>query len=156
MNCDPKALLAAAKCYQCLPKNVWQSAIISLLCEWANNKNGRFSYEPESANMQWHDSNGIKSGNLAYFYANADLASVDTVVIIGNQGVTSVTNISFLTALLIFGCNHNSVTELDFTGCSNVFSIQCGFNLLGTVTLTGCTSLVLFYADHNPALVVIP
>lgn len=37
MDCNPKALLAAAKCYQCLPKNVWQSAIISLLCEWANN-----------------------------------------------------------------------------------------------------------------------
>lgn len=36
MNCDPKALLAAAACYRCIPPQVMQATMISLLCQWAN------------------------------------------------------------------------------------------------------------------------
>lgn len=36
MNCTPAELIRAAKCYQCVPKPVWNATVISLLCQWAN------------------------------------------------------------------------------------------------------------------------
>lgn len=40
MNCDPKSLLTAARCFQCIPSRVIRSAIISQLCRWANQPRG--------------------------------------------------------------------------------------------------------------------
>ena len=39
-NCDPKALLEAARCFRCLPKDVVRAIKISLLCRWASQPKG--------------------------------------------------------------------------------------------------------------------
>lgn len=35
MNCDPNTLLAAAKCFKCIPRGMLPEVQISLLCQWA-------------------------------------------------------------------------------------------------------------------------
>jgi hypothetical protein len=36
VNCDPKALLEAAKCLRCIPKGAFGGIDIYLLCQWAS------------------------------------------------------------------------------------------------------------------------
>lgn len=36
MNCDPKALMEAAKCFRCIPRGSLKEVMIYLLCQWAN------------------------------------------------------------------------------------------------------------------------
>lgn len=36
MNCDPNTLMAAAKCFKCIPRGTIPEVQISLLCQWAN------------------------------------------------------------------------------------------------------------------------
>lgn len=36
MNCDPNTLMAAAKCFKCIPKKMLPEVQIYLLCQWAN------------------------------------------------------------------------------------------------------------------------
>lgn len=36
MNCDPNALLAAARCFSCIPKGKLREVIVYLFCQWEN------------------------------------------------------------------------------------------------------------------------
>lgn len=38
MNCDPKSLVAAARCYACVPKPMQRAVLIYLLLSWATIK----------------------------------------------------------------------------------------------------------------------
>jgi hypothetical protein len=40
MNCDPNALLEAARCFRCIPSGMLSSVRIDLICQWANIPSG--------------------------------------------------------------------------------------------------------------------
>lgn len=42
MNCDPSALMGAAKCYQCIPPGQRGSVMTYLECQWANRESPEF------------------------------------------------------------------------------------------------------------------
>ena len=80
MNCDPKALVAAARCYACVPKPMQQAVLIYLLMKWASGASGcipppAFDFVGETHDwqsidliLQWtcQPSNGISSFLVNY------------------------------------------------------------------------------------------
>jgi hypothetical protein len=51
MNCDPKALLEAAKCFQCLPHKSITGIWVYLACQWANSSVAPENHAPETPVM---------------------------------------------------------------------------------------------------------
>lgn len=160
MNCDPKSLLIAAKCYQCVPKAVWGPTVISLLCEWANHltpPTPSFSWSPAAVVINsWTDSGGIHGGaDLATFLAIADIPTV-SVINASATGVESFTNLDSLPSLTTLLCDTNpGLLALDCSNCDNLQTIVCSTTGLVTIDVTNCTSLITLTCDSNGALTTI-
>lgn len=181
MTCTASALMAQARCYQGLPKNVVRAFGLALLCNWANHSTppaAPFRWEPEATSIQWTDSGGVKTGDYPTFLATADIATVTSVEMDG-RNITGVFNIGSLPALQHFEAQGNLITTFDFTGSNNLQYISINFNPLASVIYTGCssvtyidmrgfvmttiasvdlrpcTALLSVYCDDNPALATI-
>lgn len=102
----------------------------------------QFSYEPATANVSWHDFKGNQFGNLAFFNANADYKTVDTISIV-SRGITSISNLSALPALVSLICAKNSLTALDLSCCRGLTFLDCRENLLTSVDVGQCPNLVV-------------
>lgn len=150
MNCDPKALLAAARCYQCIPKPVMQSAMISLLCQWANNLTPPvFRWEPESAILNWVDSGGPHVDNFSGFNASADISTL-TQLHFTNHDVVAIYGLSSLPALFVLEVISDFIGSLDCSNCTTVFSVSTttSTNII-SLNLSGCTALVSCNCSDN-------
>jgi hypothetical protein len=132
MNCDPQALMAAAKCYRCIPAGMLPEVQISLLCQWLNASQAVpkvFSYSPATVTVTWTDKNGNDSGNLAYFYAHADIPSV-VVLYFSDALLSSFTNLSALPNLAALSCSGSfALTQIDISYCLKLTTLAaptCG------------------------------
>lgn len=113
---------------------------------WSFTTTALFSFSPSTAAVTWTDSGGVHTGNLAAFYATVAVTGIGTVTIFdcNSLGITSVTNIPSLSGVIDFGCQNNSITTLDFTGCSNLDNVDCLLNPgLTTLNVTGCAALTM-------------
>lgn len=109
-----------------------------------------FSYTPNTATITWTDNNGSGlEGDLAFFNANADIASV-SVVSLFSVGITSISHIQSLPALTQLTVATNpALTVLDVSGMpalTVILASNCG---LITPNLTGCTGLTVLDFSFN-------
>lgn len=150
----------------------------SLLCSWANGSNppsNLFSYTPSTATINWTDTNGSQSGNLAFFNAHADKPSVSDVSL-DTQGITSISNLSDLPALQtlsvggnpglatfsLAGCTAmvsingvgNGFTTLDLSPCINLHDFDLSNGTLSGLNLTGLTALVSATCSQNSLVAI--
>jgi hypothetical protein len=93
--------------------------------------------------MNWTDVNGSQTGNLAFFDAHADLASVSFVDISG-QSLTALSGLAALPALTHLECSSDSLTTLDISG-----------NPLLTEVHANATSLTTLDISSNPLLTTV-
>ena len=113
---------------------------------WTFTTIAQFSYAPATATIIWTDKNGAgQTGNLAFFNAHADFASVSQIDLT-SQGLTSIANLGALPALsiLLFGGN-NGITAVDLTANSALTNVQCQY----------CGTLTALDTSLNPALAVL-
>jgi len=93
--------------------------------------------------MNWTDVNGSQTGNLAFFDAHADLASV-SFVDIGGQSITALSGLAALPALTHLECSSDPLTTLDISG-----------NPLLTEVHANGTSLTALDISANPLLTTV-
>lgn len=156
ISCTPNDLAYASRCFCGFKDNDAAGMAIYLLCQWANSAEpvARFSYEPETAVIQWTDSGGVHSGDLATFYSTPTWPST-TIIDASSTALPSIdtiTGIAFLTNLLtlnVQGMAPSFPTTLDLTGCSTLVWCNCSNSGIDTLILTGCTSLQ--HLDFNNA-----
>lgn len=151
ISCDPNDLMAAAKCYRCIPKGSLQEVMIYLICQWANGGPPvpQFSYEPPTAQINWTDANGnFGPVDRATFFATADIASVSDVNL-DNQGVTSITAPQALPALINFSTRYNATNSLTFVGCANLQLLRADLSGITFLTVSNCPGLISIQASSN-------
>jgi hypothetical protein len=132
VNCDPNALLEAARCYRCIPKGMQDEVITWLLCQVANQSGG---------------GGGTNGTLIPYGLYNIDLSgdNGDTSLSFPNLTQTSIVNISGSPTLVSLDFPKLvSVTELDID--SDAALIHGNFPILFIITggfdCDSCTSLV--------------
>ena len=165
-------LLEETKCYACLGSaNIPELLTLGLLSRIAGSGSQGipFSYSPEDQTVYWTDTVGAQSGDLAYFNATADMATVSavnlgnstaTTVTIGNQlpllsnfncelaAVTTI-NVGSQPNLTIFTCGENSLTGLDLSGCPALQSLVCYLNSITSLDLSGLPDLNYLSSESN-------
>lgn len=167
MTCEPKALLAAAACYQCVPRQVWQSSAISLLCYWANHLTPQVEWSPSTSLGTWVAGGIPGFGDLTVFHT-IDPTTV-TSLDLSLAGITSITNLSAAPNLQILNIARNTLAgfTLDVSGNPALTYLDCHItnpadsmgpldlshnplltyvrcdrnSLMGTINLIGCTNL---------------
>lgn len=108
-----------------------------------------FSYAPATSIITWTDINGAgQSGNLAFFNATANIPSV-SIVALDYQALTSISNLSSLTALINLSCKGNFLAALDLTGCAPLVALTCTQNSIASLDMTSCPSIASLYCDQN-------
>lgn len=149
MTCTPSNLALSAKCFCGIPRRDSRAILIYALCLVAQVGLAKgFRYKPESAIIQWQDSGGAKSGNLATFRATADVPSV-SFIDADSLGLTSISNISSLPALATLSCAGNSLTSLSVSGCPALINLYCQQNNITSLTIGGLTTLVDLRCQQN-------
>jgi hypothetical protein len=96
MNFTPENVVAGAVGLGGISLEMLRRVQTYLLCQWANS--AAFSYTPATLIMQWTDSNGSHSGNLAAFNATAVKSTV-TFVGFNSIPLVSISNLGDLPAL---------------------------------------------------------
>ena len=108
-----------------------------------------FTYAPATAIITWTDINGAgQNGNLAFFNAHANIASVSNVNL-NAQGLTSISGLSLLPLLANLNANSNTISTVDLSGCAALVNVDLGSDSMTTLNLSGCTSLVNLYMGVN-------
>ena len=163
---NPQDLLEDSKCYACLGVSLYDQLRLALLDVIAQGggAGGGFSYAPDSAIVTWTDNNGAgQTGDLAYFNANADYATV-TILTIEYETLTSISNIgssfpmlnelhlhytglpavdlSNLGALTYLDLSYNSITTVDLSECPNLERLFLGYCPITSVDVSTLTSLI--------------
>jgi Leucine-rich repeat (LRR) protein len=112
-----------------------------------------FAYAPDTAIITWEDMNGAgQTGNLAFFNATADIASVTSVELI-SQSLTSISNLNLLPALNYLDIDGNAgVTALDLTGCGLLATLNFPVCNVASVDLSPCTLLLNLDCANNGIL----
>ena len=106
-------------------------------------------FAPATATINWNDARGSgRSGNMAYFNANADLASV-SIIDLAFQSLTSISNLSSMPGLSQLDVSGNSLTSLDVTGCLHLTSLNCDSNALTSLDVTH-NPLTFLICSNNP------
>lgn len=124
MNCDPTSLMAAAKCYRCIPAGALKEVQLYLLCKILSSIGVGFSYTPDTVLLNWTDSNGLHTGNLAAFRSIGNPFTTTTVDIT-STAVTTVTGLGSLPALDNYlSSNCALLTTIDM---STLVSLHSGF-----------------------------
>lgn len=153
MNCDPKALIEAAKCFRCIPHSRVNNIAIYLLCQWANSEPppvDQIAWTPETENVNWVDVGGPHTGNLAFFLATADLPSVSILDFIGPGSViTSIVGLSHIPAVTILDFTLSNLSTIDVTGLTSLSNLGLSTNgLLTSISgLNTCASLSVLTCD---------
>lgn len=185
MNCTASSLAIPSACFACYSDDMARAIAIDLLCQWANATPAPppatgLHWAPESRSVYWEDAahpGGI-TADYATYQAVADEATLTFLDFNGDALITAITGITTLSALTLIDCSNTSITTLDTHGllfllnviayqCPNLNSIDCHGDTalttlradhcnLGTVTITGCVSLVTLILNNNPAVVLIP
>lgn len=70
----------------------------------------------------------------------------------GTVPVKSLKGIEYCKNLEELECDFNAITSLDLSGLSKLTYVDCSYNLLKEVKLTGCTSLAQYYGNVNEDL----
>ncbi len=70
----------------------------------------------------------------------------------GSVPVKSLKGIEYCKNLEELECDFNAITSLDLSGLSKLTYVDCSYNLLKEVKLTGCTSLAQYYGNVNESL----
>lgn len=165
MNCDPNALMEAAKCFRCIPAGEQAAIQIYLLCQWANMPTGPVIYwVPNTRGCLWEDGSGVHVGaDLADFLANADLDQV-TRLQVASFSVTEIGNLNSLPSLSILELFDTEITSIDLSGNPalthlylhstwltsldlraniNLQFLRCDNSLLETIDCSGLASLTI-------------
>jgi hypothetical protein len=120
-----------------------------------------FSYTPATAVISWTDKNGTFTGNLAYFYANADIASVFDIECGPSgkpiSGFSSIINIASLPALTSLGIGTgtpgNTLNSVDLTGCTKLTLVNISYCVnVTTLDLSPCPNVTQLDTDDNYSL----
>lgn len=153
MTTDPNVLLAASRCFRCIPKGRLNSVAITLLIDWANGgvvpPGPHVSWTPASAVASWDDIFGSHTGDLATFLATADTATV-TALTLSDVGLTDLDGLNTLPQLGTLDVSINpGLTILDLTGCSLLSILYCSSCGLTSLVLTGCVNLTFINCAQN-------
>ncbi len=70
----------------------------------------------------------------------------------GAVPVKSLKGIEYCKNLEELECDFNAITSLDLSGLSKLTLVDCSYNLLKEVKLAGCTSLMQYYGNVNESL----
>lgn len=157
MNCDPSALMEAAKCYQCISPGHRGAVMVYLECQWANATPEPpvpvFSYTPSSVVFLWGETpGGLHFGDLAAFNATATIPNVTSIFFGAGSGITSVTGLQALTALQGITLDNNLVSTLDASNCTSLTTISIIGNPVTSINVAGCTALQFLTCSSCPQL----
>jgi hypothetical protein len=110
-----------------------------------------FSYSDPAIVIDWVDSGGANSGNLAEFNAFADPATVTSLIFPTKVGITSIVGLASLPSLTILTCDGTQQPTLDLSGNPALTTVDCSSNTaltslipspaLTTLDCHGCTTL---------------
>lgn len=121
-----------------------------LLCEWAQGGTPppaeSFEYTPSDVAIEWIDSLGIHTGDLAAFNATANKPTV-TELHMDGLGITSISNLSSLPSLVILRCQNNLILSLDASNCVALTMLYCFNNPISSLNVNGCLSLGTLVAE---------
>ncbi len=104
---------------------------------WDSNGNGKLSPE-EAANVLCIDIHG--------YYVNSDGY---VVVKEESEMVASLAGIEYFTGLILFNCSYNLLTELNISGCSELYGLYCYMNQLTLLDISGNADLVILDCSSN-------
>lgn len=133
MTTDPNTLLAASRCFRCIPNGRIRSVIIYLLTQWANGgvvpPGCLVVYEPSTApGTCISNGNPIDFNNLAEFQA-IDPASI-TFLDLSEQEITSISGLQCLENLVTLTIYGNTIQDLDVSGMQFLTEISASDNNL--------------------------
>lgn len=106
------------------------------------------SYEPSGGTINWDDANGSHYGDLAFFHANADKATVFSIYL-SYQGLESLTIGNELPSLTSLQCSYNSLNSLNVSGCTALEYLNCENNPLTSLNVSGLTALQILNCANN-------
>lgn len=150
IDCTPSSVASLSKCYCGFSKKEAQAASVFLYCAWANS-GCMISWTPDTEQADWTDGGGPHTGDLATFLATADINTVTTLGF-PNGGLTGISCLSSLPALITLDIDSNLVTTIDLTGCTSLQFAFLGNNLLTSVDASPCTSLIQLSVANNAGL----
>jgi hypothetical protein len=158
MNCDPKYLAEASRCFCGFSQRESAAAQIYALCWYANHLTppvGTISWSPSNAEAFWIDVHGIHPQvDLATFLATADLPSVVQINFSPTIPITSLSGLSNCPLLNGLVVNSSLLTTLDLAGCSNLVTLSStyGANLQAIDNLSDCVNLSTLNLTGNALL----
>ena len=81
----------------------------------------------------------------------AEIAGV-TSMYVSNKNIASLKGIEYFTALTDLNCGYNLLTSLDVSGCTALLYIDCESNQLTSLDVSDCTALGGFSCSFNQLL----
>ena len=78
-----------------------------------------------------------------------DRIQLDGYSVPGPEKITTLEGIQLFPNLTTLDCDYNKLTSLDLTGCTNLTSLFCYNNQLTSLDLTGCTNLTHMLFSNN-------
>lgn len=158
VNCDPNELMAAARCFRCIPKGLQRAVQLYLLCQIVKKKSSPsvlFEWFPHASLAQWIDDTGPHTTDWNTFAATAHNDLVTDIDFEGpaTVDITSVINQDTLPALINFSIGGNTLLGvLDMSNCVtlvNLSAFNCSLAGAFGIVLTNCVSLQFLDSTTN-------
>lgn len=98
-----------------------------------------FAYTPNTTTIIWTDKNAAnQSGNLAFFTANADIATVSRITM-SRRSITAVSNLSSLPSLNRLDIDNNpALATCDLHSCASLVTFGAPNDALTTIDVSSC------------------
>jgi hypothetical protein len=114
-----------------------------------------FSYAPATSIINWTDTNGGgQNGNLAFFNATADMASV-TNIFLTSQALTAISNLGSLPALQVLIAESNFLTSVDLSHNPALTWVDFWSNQLTTLDISANPLVTTLYVFGGNSLTVL-
>jgi hypothetical protein len=111
-----------------------------------------FEWSNPTIAVDWVDSGGPHTSDLATFTSTANYATVSSLVFPANVLITTITGLHLLPDLATLVCASCNITALDLSGNPALTTLTCDHNpALAALNVTGCTALISL-ACQNCAL----
>ena len=154
-NCDPNALMEAAKCFKCIPRKSLREILIYLFCQLANSVavGCNFAWTPSAVTINWTDGFGLHTDNLTNFNATADIPTV-TVIDLTSTLVETIDCLGALPSLVDFNCDGNAnLTSINCSATPALTTVGGYFKSVDCASLTvlNLSSLVTVVGNFNAA-----
>lgn len=156
VNCDPNELMAAAKCFRCIPKGLQRAVQLYLLCQIVKKKNegpvvAGLEWTPHNVQALWVDGTGPHTTDWDTFNTTALKASVTSLdfTVDPFNVIDTLTGLSTLPNLQTVAVDANNLVSLDASNCLSLVTLTAQGNLLTSVLVTNDAALQTLSLSGN-------